>query len=69
MKSISFTSATILAPLLASPIWAAEPWTIDSEEEWSAATAKQSGLEIVKGAVFPKEKLGLYLLILPLTLK
>jgi hypothetical protein len=58
MKSISFTSATILAPLLASPIWAAEPWTIDSEEEWSAATAKQSGLEIVKGAVFPKEKLG-----------
>ena len=58
MKSLPLTTATLCSLLLNAPLPAAEPWAIDSQEDWSAATASQKGLEIVEGAVSPKEKSG-----------
>ena len=56
VKPIAFTSLCSL--LLLNSAFAAESWTIDSQDEWSAATASQSGLAIVDGAISPEEKSG-----------
>ncbi len=37
---------------------AADPWNIDSQEEWDAAAAKKENLEVKEGAASPIEKKG-----------
>jgi hypothetical protein len=58
MKSTILTSASICTVLFHSPLSAAGPWAIDSQDDWSAAIASQIGMEVLKGAVSPKEKSG-----------
>lgn len=42
--------------LLTLPLHAAEPWTIQSQEDWTKATAKQTELAIADGQASPKGK-------------
>ncbi len=58
MKSAIITSVTVCSLVIHASLSAAEPWSIDSQDDWSAATAAQSGMAIIKGAVSPKERAG-----------
>lgn len=45
-----------LSLLLTLPLTAAEPWTIDSQDDWTKATAEQTELAIADGQASPKGK-------------
>ena len=53
MKSLLFTSL-VLSPILSS----AEPWVIDTQENWKSAADKTKGIKIADGFVKPEKEKG-----------
>ncbi|MDP6723468.1 MAG: hypothetical protein QGF59_32690, partial [Pirellulaceae bacterium] len=48
------------AMLVIESSWAGDPWVIDSQDDWTVATAKQSNLKIKDGLVIPSDKVATF---------
>ncbi|MEN8796173.1 MAG: hypothetical protein ACN4GG_03230 [Akkermansiaceae bacterium] len=51
---------SLFACLALSPIFADQPWVIETQKDWKIAQASKSGLVLEKGALSPAEKSGTY---------
>lgn len=56
---ISITALN-LSLMVALPSIAAESWLVDSQQQWTAGKASQTGLEIKDGSISPQEKKASY---------